>query len=137
MPQSPAQWFSTTPMRSKRRSNQVTIRTSHVNDCLRARKSGSMAAKNLKILHQHSKRINRRLDGSYGLTRDGFIFAITHTFRDQPFHQLPTGGGLHVLANDFFDLIGREFDRKTTTIDQVVNNFGLFFRPEVAISESG
>ncbi len=35
------------------------------------------AAKKLRIPKSVELRVNRRLDGSYGLIRDGFIFAIT------------------------------------------------------------
>jgi len=42
-----------------------------------------------------------------------------------------------VLADDFFDLIRGEFDRKTLFVDQIMNDFGLFFSGEVAAGESG
>ncbi len=41
------------------------------------RKSGRRAAKKLKMPHPQSERVNRRLEGFYGLTRDDFIFAMT------------------------------------------------------------
>ncbi len=72
-------------------------------------------------------RLNRRLEGSYGLIGEGY-FTIAPTFRDQSFHQLSTSGDIDVLADDFFDLIGGKFDRKTITVDQKMITFGLFFR---------
>ncbi len=44
-----SRYFSITPIQSKSRSNQATIRTSQVNNRVRARKKGSRAAKKLKI----------------------------------------------------------------------------------------
>jgi len=56
------------------------------------------------------------------------LFSPSHpVFRD---HQLSVGGGIHVLADDFFKLIGRKFDR-------LINNVDLFFRLEITTSESG
>jgi len=54
--------------------------------------------------------INGCSESFYGLVREAFIFAMTSVFCDQPFRQLPTSRNVHVLENDFFDLIGCKFE---------------------------